>query len=150
MTWVELVKYIPPIVNLAADAVTVILGSVALWGLVFRRKQLSLAMRLLGSLYASQRASRLKETLGKLEALSYDNKEDRGEIHALFGQASGQISGLLADYPSLQETHVKISAVVEKRGRLSESLKRQLVYEIHGCIEIASLDQARDTVESTK
>ncbi len=139
-----------PIADLASDVVTVILGLIAFWGLIFKRKELSLAFRLFTNTYLNQRVNRLKETLGRLESLSYDNKEHRSEIHALIGQVCGQVRSLTDDHPKLDEVHKTLLTFMESRVRLTESKKRKIIYEIHGHIDSASFDQSVGVFEKNK
>ena len=130
-----------PGLGVSADVVTVVLGALALWGFIFKRKQISLALRVIANTYLNQRVNRLKEALGRLDSLSYDNKEDRSEIQALVGQVCGQIKPLLEDYPRLADAYNSLTEFVDGKKRLSESKKRRIVYEIHGVLDSVSFAQ---------
>lgn len=132
-----------------SHVVTVVVGGIAIWGILFKRRELTLAFRVFANTYLNQRIHRLKETLGKLETLNYDRKEDRSEINALIGQICGQLKPLAQDYPKLSETLEHLTLFVEKKQRLSESKKRRLVYEIHGILDSTTFDQ-QSTVIRTK
>ena len=117
-----------------ADLLTAILGGLALWGLVFRRTQLTHAFRALASAHLNQRVNRIKETLGRLEPLSWDAKDHRSEIRALFGQLLGQVRPLVGDHDEFADPVNKLEGVVDG-GRLTEGRKRQLVYELHAVLD---------------
>ena len=132
---------VPEIVEFLSHLITVVVGGVAIWGLIFKRRELTLAYRVFTNTYLNQRINRLKETLGKLETLSYDRKEDRSEINALVGQICGQLKPLAQDYPDLSETVEYLTELIDGKKRLSESRKRRLLYEIHGHLDSATFDQ---------
>lgn len=148
--WQQVVTALPPVADFFSDVITVALGVVAIWGLIVKRKELSLAFRVFTNTYLNQRVNRLKETLGRLESLSYDNKEHRSEIQALIGQVSGQVRSLVDDYPKLEEVHATLTEFIDGKKRLSESKKRRIVYEIHGHLDSVSFDQTASVIGTKK
>lgn len=131
----------PHVVAVLADLVTVVIGLIAIWGLIFKRRELGFVFRVFANAHLNQRVNRLKETLGKLETLNYDQKEDRSELNALVGQVCGQVKPLVGDYPKLVNVYDELLALVERKKRLSESKKRRLVYELHGILDDTSFHQ---------
>lgn len=142
----QFVVSLPPAVDFFADLVTVTLGLVALWGLILKRKELSLAFRMFTNIDRSHRVHRLKETLWHLNSLSYDNKEHRTEIRALLGQVCGQVRSLADNDPKLKALHAELAELTDGRKGLSESKKRRIVFEIHGCLDSASFDQTASVI----
>ena len=114
--------------------------------MIFRQREITLFFRLFTNAYLNQRVTRLKETLGKLDALSYENKDHRPEVFALLGQICGQIKPLVTDYPGLQESYDQLFEYVERRKRLSESVKRRIAYELHGFLDATTFDEQSRTM----
>ncbi len=138
---IDIALSVPPIVQFLSHLITIAVGGVALWGLIFKRRELTLAFRVFANTFLNQRINRLKETLGKLETLNYDQKEHRSEITALVGQVCGQLKSLAQDYPNLSQTLEHLAELVDGKKRLSEARKRRLVYEIHGHLDSTTFDQ---------
>ena len=143
----DIAKTVSDSVTFGANFLTLILGGVALWGLLFRRKKLALVFRALISNFTNERVKRLKETLGKLESLSFDEKEDRPEILALLGQVSGQINNLATEQNGLKKVQSEITNLLAKTTRLNEATKRRIVYELHGNIDSLSFTETNKTLE---
>ena len=140
----QFVKTTSDSVSFGANFVTLILGGIAIWGLIFRRKKIALIMKLMISNFTNERVKRLKETLGKLESLSYDEKPDRPEIHALLGQVSGQIKILATEQNGLMKINQDISDILAKKSALNEATKRRIVYELHGSIDTISFTETNN------
>jgi hypothetical protein len=128
------------VMGFAADLITVVLGGIALAGIIRNRKELSAVVHAFANMYVNQRLNRLRETLGQLESYSYDTKEDQKEIRALIDQVCGQIGPLLDKIPELEGVHQRLLGVAGRKLRLTESLKRHIVHEIHGLIDSVPLD----------
>lgn len=146
MSWQSFVE----LIGLLADVVTIAVGLAAVFAVIFKRRELGALLAALTSAFFGQRASRIKETLGRLESLSYDRKEERPEISALLGQICGQLESLVREYPSLQMTYDQLLEFVNKKKRLSEAHKRRLIYELHGALDSAGLRQHRDLLKERK
>lgn len=125
----------------ADNFLTTVLGLVALWGLIRHRREIALVMRVFIAGHLNERLKKVRETLTKLENLSYDNKEERAEIAALFGQIAGQIRPLVSNNEDLNRIHNEISGVMDRRIRLSEALKRKIVFELHGSLDDFTLSE---------
>jgi hypothetical protein len=104
-------------------------------GFYLNRGKISLVFRYLQLSYISERTKRLKETLGKLEALNYDNKEHRSEIFALMGQISGQLKALEGEHISLTSIQGDLEQILARKLRLSEATKRRILYSIHSSVD---------------
>lgn len=139
--WVLIGPYIDgiqEIVDFLGDAITVLLGAIAVWALIWKRKQLSLALQMFRSSFHQQRISRVKEALHKIEVLNFENKEHRSEIRALLGQICGQLKGLVEIFPTLLGSFETLSDLTDDGSKkLTESRKRKVVHEIHGCLDDA-------------
>ena len=85
--------------------------------------------------YINERVKRLNETLGKLESVNYDNKEDRSEIFALMGQLLGQMKALEGMHQSIASVQTELEAIVCKKTRLNEAIKRKMLFTIHNAID---------------
>jgi hypothetical protein len=76
-----------------------------------------------------------------LESSNFENKEERKEIRALFGQVCGQVKPLVNDSNGLTEIYAEIEQIVRKEVALSETVKRKVVSELNGRLDGISLDQ---------
>jgi hypothetical protein len=140
-------EWIIGIITFGANFVTLILGIVAIWILIFHSRKVSLFFQVLRSNFFNEKAKRIKETLGKLESLNYENKDDRPEINALLGQVSGQIKHFTSDDGELSKIHHELLDILAKKMRLSEPNKRRLIYEIHGALDNVTDINARSIIE---
>jgi hypothetical protein len=123
------------IVTFAAHFVSLTLGLIALWALIFRRKKLALIFRVFMSVFLNEKLRRIRETLNKLETLNYDEKQNRAEIRALFGQVSGQIKPMIGSNDGLAGIHKSMCDIVENAAPLTEAKKRSAVAELHGVLD---------------
>jgi len=124
--------------SILSDLVTTVLGGIALYGLIFKRKKIVLFIRLIINSQYNERVKRVKETLGKLEGFSFEEKDERTEIFNLIGQLSGQIKPLATDKNGLIKVHEELKEILDGKQKLSEAKKRNLVYELHGILDNAS------------
>ncbi len=136
------------VVSFISDLVTAIVGSAALYGLIFHRRELSNFFRFLQNYQLTERIKRIKETLGKLDSLNYGDKSSRAEIVALLGQVSGQVHPLVANDGELQKICNEISEILAKRVGISEGTKRNIVYRIHGQLDSLQLDSEKVIVKN--
>lgn len=120
---------------------TVVVGVIALIGYIFHRKKISLLFSVITNTFLSERLKRIRETLSKLESNNFENKEERKEIWALFGQVCGQVKPLVNDKNGLKEIYAEIEQIVRKETALSEALKRKVIFELNGRLDNISLDQ---------
>ena len=132
-----------------ADLVTLLLGALALWAIIFHRQKLELFFRVVLNSFVNERIKRIKETLGKLEGLNYDNKNDRPEIVALLGQVLGQIKPLI-NTDAIKQVHVEMTELLQKKTRLSEATKRRLAYELHAGLDGLSFAAMQSMLEENK
>ena len=143
----DIAKAVSDTVAFGANCVTLLIGLIALWGFVFHRKKIFLAIKVLLSSYTNERVKRLKETLGKLDSLSFEEKEDRAEIYALLGQVSGQISILATEQNGIKKIQNEISDLLAKKSQLNEASKRRIVYELHGNLDKLSFNEINNLLE---
>ena len=128
MNWVQILGFIADVVTVGAASVT---ATFAVW----KRSKLVAVYRAVAWTYLDQRASRIKETLGRLENLSFDEKGNRLEIRGLFGQLCGQVGSLSREYPEFGEVLGVTTEFVDKPQTITESRKQRLVYQVHGLLE---------------
>jgi hypothetical protein len=143
----EIIKAISDTVRFGANLFTFILGGIALWGILFRRKKLALFFKILISSFTNERVKRIKETLGKLESLTFDEKDNRKEIFALLGRVSGQIKPLATDGSGLKEIDKEISDLLAKTIPLTEATKQKIVYELHSRLDNISFVETSKILE---
>jgi hypothetical protein len=133
------VNIIVSIVSFIADLTTAILGVFGIWLILFKRKALSRYLRIFMNSHLNERIKRIKETLGKLESLDYNDKTDRVEIRDLIGQLAGQIRPIVTEKNGLGRLYSDITDFQEKKKPLNEGYKRQLVYDLHGALDNATI-----------
>ena len=122
-----------------SDLMTVAVGAITFYGLIWHRKEFMSFLKLIATSHMHERMKRIKETLGKLEFLNYDVKENRAEIFALSGQLSGQIRPLISQIPALDIADKEMTLLLSKESKLSEPTKRRILYEIHGALDSEAL-----------
>ena len=130
-----------------SDFVTTVLGAVAIWGLFFRRKQISLAFQMLTNAHLLHQINRIKETLGRLDELTFDEKTERTKIRALMGQICGQLKPLSQKHPTLESSIEILDQIMAGKKRLSESLKNQVIYQIHGELDRLAFDNHKAVID---
>lgn len=142
-------EWVSKFVTFFADLFTAILGSAGIWALIFHRQKAKLFFKLVLSGFVNERIKRIKETLGKLESLNYDDKANRPEIIALLGQTLGQIKSLTEHEP-IRQTHADISDLIDNKARISEATKRRVVYELHAALDTVSFEAMQTLLEERK
>ena len=60
--------------TVVADCVTILVGVSALVAVLVKRKEIGRILRLVTNLHLRDRINRIKETLGRLEGMNYNNK----------------------------------------------------------------------------
>ena len=121
--------------TVVANCVTILLGVSALVALLLKRKEIGRLLSLVTNLHLRDRVNRIKETLGRLEGMNYNNKEERPEIVALVGQLQGQLKGLDSSEGSLVAILEDIEGYSNPGNRLNEARKRALVFAVHGNLD---------------
>lgn len=121
--------------TVVANCVTTLLGVSALVALLLKREEIGRLLSLVTNLHLRDRVNRIKETLGRLEGMNYNNKEERPEIVALVGQLQGQLKGLDSSEGSLVAILEDIEGFSNPGNRLSEARKRALVFAVHGNLD---------------
>lgn len=146
----HILHYGPAIIQFIANCATIAIGSIAIWGLIFKRHEISLALRVFTTAYLNQKTSRIKETLGRLESLNHDNKDDRSEINALLGQLCGQLLTIKEECPDINNNRLELEEYVHGNKRINESKKRKIIYEIHGLLDSATFDHSKTTLRKSE
>ncbi len=118
-----------------ANLFTVFLGIIALYGLIWRRKELATFVKLLAASYIDDRVKKIKETLGILDSLNFNMKRDRQEILALLGQLSGQIRPLILEDPEFEAIQKEMVGIEKGESTLSEPMKRRILFSLHAALD---------------
>jgi hypothetical protein len=141
-------EIISAIVRFGADLVTLSVGLAALWALVFHRRKISLIVKMFVNSYLNERIKRTKETLGRLESLTFDNKEHRPEIIALLGQLCGQIKTIAPAHTEVSQTYKELRELLDNKLKLTEATKRRIIYEVHSGLDNAYSVEIIDILEN--
>ncbi len=86
------------IVSFTANALTIALALVAVYGLFFQRDKLGRFFQVFDNAFLGQQSYKIRETIIELNRLNYENKEDRIEITNLIGELCGKIKPLTSNY----------------------------------------------------
>ncbi len=116
-----------------------------------KRRQIAHIFRLAKSAHLYQRFESVRESLRELKNLNFDDKQSRAEITALIGQICGQIGPLVETHPELNEMHMRLTDLVERKTnqRFSEQKKRHICHQLEGILENI-LFEAQSTTLGTK
>jgi len=131
----EIWQWAREIVTFAAHLVSLPLGIIALWTLIFRRKKIAVIFKVFTNVFLNEKLRRIRETLNRLESLNYDEKPNRAEIRALLGQVSGQIKPMISSSNELAGVHKAFCDMMENTAPLTEAKKRNAVAELHGVLD---------------
>ena len=121
-------------VSFVADLFTALLGLIGLWAVLTKKEKLRALLGWLEFAYMQQRVNRIRETLGDLKRLSFDEKEQRREIRALCGQLAGQLEPFRNDHGGLGENYSELQTMLQS-GRISDAKRSQITASILGQIE---------------
>ncbi len=122
-------------ISFGANIVTVLLGAVAVYGLYANRNTLPALFHYLQFSTLSERARRLRGTLGQLEGLNYSTKEDKRQILALLGKLAGELIPLESHHSSVAQIQSEIAEILAKKTVLSEPVKCRIVATIHSAVD---------------
>ena len=128
-------KLISDYVGLAADSVTFLLGSVAILGLIFQRKKLSLIVKLYLNNHFNQRVKKMQDNITKLHGLDYSDKAKRPEVFMILHALRGQLRPWLEQRSSLAPVYSRLDDVVEKKTKLTQAYKSELAHELEEVLE---------------
>lgn len=129
-------------VQIIADTLTALLGLWALRGLVFHRKKINAFVKLLAHSVINDRIKRIKGTLGELDTLDYNVKEQRKEILAVLGELAGMVKGFSTGHSGFKNVYENLVNIAEQRHEVSEPTKRRLCAEIHTLLDDHSVAAA--------
>lgn len=135
------------IVTFIAHLTGSILGIIGIYGLIKHRAKISAFVRLLALNVINERIKRIKGTLGELDSLSYDVKEQRGRIKAVMGQLAGMIHLFALRHDGFKRVHAELLVLVEKPAGNSEANKRRISEELHGLLDEQGFAAAISLVE---
>lgn len=155
LTFTEIMQNLSPfakgvtaVIEFVANTVTALLGIAALWGLTFHRKKLNEFVRLIASSAINDRIKQIKGTLGKLESLNYDIKEQRREILAVMGELLGMLRSFYDSQSRFKQVYDELMGITENNQRISEPIKRRLCAEIHSLLDDHSVTQTLTIAEN--
>lgn len=121
--------------SIFGNLVTILVGVIGIVGFWLNRSKISVIFRYIQLSYVSERIKRINETLGKMESVNYDNKEDRREIFALMGQLLGQLKTLEELCPEAGVLRSEIESIVNRKSRLNEAIKRKILFSVHHAVD---------------
>lgn len=136
------------VMGAVADAMSIALGAVAFWGIVFKRAELRRLLAILSSLHLNQRMVKIRDTLGSIDALDYNDKVNRSELRALIGQLCGQLKAAADETPKLVMSYQRVADLASGKEKLTESRKRQMVHELHGALDFVVYSAQTNIMES--
>lgn len=129
------------LLQVIADLITILLGSVALYGLAFKRQTISRVLNIILNTHFNERVRRLRETLTQLHNTSFDDKTQYASGMALLGQLSGQLKPLTATRDELRRLHGDLVLLMEGKSRVKEARKNALTHEISAALDEAFMSE---------
>lgn len=137
-------------VEIAADSLTVALSLAAIYGFIKNRKKLSLMAKLYLNNHFNQRAKKMRENLDRLSCLDYNEKSNRPEIIRLLHAIRGQMRPWLEHKSSFNSTYERIDDVLNKKIKISEGQKSEIIHEIEEVLESLFLNDSVSDVTKEK
>ena len=131
----EISKLIFEVCGFISNIVTIIVGGIAIFQLSSHRGLLAQFVESLRLAHVSESSRRIRDTLMKLESLNFNEKEDKSEIRALFGQLSGQLKAFIDQSENIRNAHDEVANSISTGQKLTEPRKRFLVQLVHGAID---------------
>lgn len=122
-----------------ADTLTIILGALALYGLIAKRKKLSSFINVVLNSHLNERVRRIRDTVTQLQSISLDDASRYKEGIALLGSLSGQLKPLTTARPRLQNLHEDLIFMTEGKTRVKESKKNAVIHEISALLDEVAL-----------
>jgi hypothetical protein len=147
--WESVWIYLSKGLHFASDLITVILGCMALYGIIVHRDKISAFARLLSTTFLNERVKRLKEVLGALHNLNFEEKGDRSKIYANLGAISGQVKQLALSDERFRFFHEELTIYLERKKRLNEPTKNRLMFELHGLLDSLSENATKTILEDS-
>lgn len=106
-------------------------------------------MRLLSHSLVNERIKKIKGTLGELDSLDYDVKDDRRKIIALMGQLTGMVRLFASRHEGFKQFHDELLGLTQQPGTLSEATKRRLSEELHALLDEQGFAAALSLMEES-
>jgi hypothetical protein len=131
-------------IEVSSEAITLILGLIALFALIFHGKRVTLLLKALSYQYVSTRAQKVRDTVSKLNARSYDDKEHRREIIALLGELSGRLKPFVDMAPPLGKAYQDLETLLTTKSKITESSKRRLLTEIEVALDSIGFETVKE------
>lgn len=138
------IKLIAEFVALASDVITLLLGVIALVGLVTQRNKISLMVRLYLNNHFNQRVKKIHETILKLQGVDYNEKSQKAEVIRLLHALSGQIRPWARQKKELVPILSRLEAISRKEIKISEGLKTEIAHELEETLETMFLSEITD------
>lgn len=123
------------VVGLISNLLTILLSILALWGLIAKRKQLTLAFQLFITSHLDRRMNRVQDTLSKLDSLSYDEKSERREVTLLIAQLCGELSAVSGESDKLLQLVEELHQYHHREKTLTEKHKRYVLSKLRGILD---------------
>jgi hypothetical protein len=134
-------------VTFIAHFCTSVLGILAIWGLIKHRTKISAFVRLLAHSVMNERIKKIKGTLGLLDGMNFDVKDDRKEIIAILGQLAGMTRLFASRHEGFKQFHGELVLLIEKPETLSEAAKRRKSEELHALLDEQAFAAAINLME---
>jgi hypothetical protein len=121
--------------QLLADVVTSLLGLIAIFGLIFKRKKINQIFQIILNTHFNEKLKRLRDTLSQLDAISFEDKNRYQEGLSLLGQLSGQIKPLVNNSSDLLKMHTDLNLMLEGKSKIKNYKKSALIHELTDLLE---------------
>ncbi|MBX3738616.1 MAG: hypothetical protein KF715_18120 [Candidatus Didemnitutus sp.] len=130
------------IVSFFSDSVSLVLGLIALYALIFHREKISAFGRILAHTLVGERMKKIKGALARLDSLNFEVKEDKREILALLGELAGMIRLLGDGNAQFKVCYDELIRFADGLEQLSEPKKRRLSEQLHALLDEQTLGAA--------
>lgn len=123
------------LMGLLASSVTVALGLVALVAFWRNRKKISDVLSAIIHLHNIQKTLGIRETLSKIERLSWNEKDQKPEIRMQIGALAGQFRFYSTLSPHAEEVNAQLRGLTDNFTGFTDAKKLRLVNEVRGIVE---------------
>jgi hypothetical protein len=116
-------------VQISADAVTTIIGLLALYGLVFKKEKLKQLVAIVLNRHFNDQLRAIHATTEQLRKVSLDEKDQAKRVRNLLSQLYGQLKTMSEKYPRLKQSYDILGQMISEK-RITENRKTVLINEI--------------------
>jgi hypothetical protein len=127
--------------QLLADVITSLLGLIAIFGLIFKRKKIGQIFQIILNTHFNEKLKRLRDTLSQLDAISFEDKTRYQEGLSLLGQLSGQIKPMVNNSNDLLKIHTDLNLMLEGKSKIKNYRKNALIHELTDLIENMHIEE---------